>query len=50
MNKYRNIFSVENYLRLKITNMVSDIDVLVHTKQHEQSHYNVLIYYYISNN
>lgn len=37
-NKYRNNINVEDNLRLEITNMKLDADVLIHSIQHQPSH------------
>jgi len=36
--KYRNIINVESDLRLKVTNLEPDIDIIVRSKQHQPSH------------
>jgi len=38
-NKYRNRLNVESDLRLKVTNMEPEIDVIVRSKQHQPSHW-----------
>ncbi|CAI6372378.1 unnamed protein product [Macrosiphum euphorbiae] len=37
-NKYRSRLNVENNLRLKVSNLEPDIDVIVRSKQHQSSH------------
>ncbi|VVC39621.1 Ribonuclease H-like domain,HAT, C-terminal dimerisation domain,Domain of unknown function DUF4371 [Cinara cedri] len=37
-NKYRSRLNVESDLRLKVTNLEPDIDVIVRSKQHQSSH------------
>jgi len=37
-NKYRNRSNVESDLRLKVTNMEPEIDVIVRSKKHQPSH------------
>jgi len=37
-HKYRNTLNVESDLRLKVTNMEPEIDVIVRSKQHQPSY------------